>query len=483
MYSVLFLGVLSFLLALILTPLVRNRFRQWGVVDRPNVERKHHDHPVPRVGGIPLFVAYLCSFGLLALTPLSAGNIVAGALPFALRLLPAVLIVFATGLLDDLVSLKPWQKLVGQVAAAGAAYWAGVHVQAFGGHHFAAWWSLPLTLLWLVLCTNAVNLIDGVDGLAAGVGLFAAFTMLLAALLGNNFPLAIATVPLVGCLLGFLRFNFNPATIFLGDSGSLFVGFLLGCYGVLWSEKSATILGMTAPLMALAIPLLDTALAIVRRFLRNQPIFAADRGHIHHRLLDRGLTPRKVALVFYALCSVAAVFSLCMASRHFEGLVVILFCAAAWIGIQHLGYVEFGVAGRMFATGAFRSHLNNQIDLRTFEAALAAGTTSEDRWRTICDACRKFGFTHVELLLNGHRFEETLVETNGNPVWTLDIPLAHEGFLQLTRCFGESRVPTVLVPFAEALHKHLSVNGALPATAAPVGQLKSAKRKSATAGV
>lgn len=243
MYSLLFLGLISFLLSFVLTPLVRNRFRQWGVVDRPDRECKHHDHPVPRVGGIPLIVAYLCSFGLLALTPLSAGNIVAGALPFALRLLPAVLIVFATGLLDDLVSLKPWYKLAGQVAAAGAAYWAGVHVQAFGGHHFAAWWSLPLTLLWLVFCTNAVNLIDGVDVLAAGVGLFAAFTMLLAALLGNNFPLAIATVPLVGCLLGFLRFNFNPATIFLGDSGSLFVGFLLGCYGVLWSEKSATILG------------------------------------------------------------------------------------------------------------------------------------------------------------------------------------------------------------------------------------------------
>ena len=328
MYSIFFLGVLSFLLALVLTPLVRNRFRRWGVVDRPDSERKQHEHAVPRVGGIPLAVAYLCSLGLLGLSPLSASALVSGALPFAVRLLPAVLVIFATGLLDDLVELKPWQKLIGETMAAGAAYWAGVHVLAFGGHHFADWWSLPLTVLWLVVCTNAVNLIDGVDGLATGVGLFAAFTMLLSALLANNFPLAIVTVPLVGCLLGFLRYNFNPATIFLGDSGSLFVGFLLGCYGVLWSQKSATILGMTAPLMALAIPLLDTALAIMRRFLRNKSIFTADRGHIHHRLLDRGLTPRKVALVFYALCSVAAVFSLCMASHQFEGLVILLFCAA-----------------------------------------------------------------------------------------------------------------------------------------------------------
>src|SRR5947208_12565007 len=127
----------------------------------------------------------------------------------------------------------------------------------------------------------------GGDGLAAGLGLFATLTMAIAALLHGNLTLAIATAPLAGALLGFLRYNFNPASIFLGDSGSLLVGFLLGCYGVLWTQKSATLLGMAAPLMALSIPLLDTALAIVRRFLRHQPIFGADRGHIHHKLLAR----------------------------------------------------------------------------------------------------------------------------------------------------------------------------------------------------
>src|SRR5262249_46286320 len=155
--------------------------------------------------------------------------------------------------------------------------------------------------------------------------------------------LAAATIPLVGALLGFLRYNFNPATVFLGNSGSLLIGFLLGSYGILWSQKSATILGMTAPLMALAIPLLDTLLSLVRRFLRRQPLFVGDRGQIHHRLLDRGLTPRRVALIFYALCGIAAVFSLTVATNQFEGLVLVVFCGAAWIGIQHLGYVEFGV--------------------------------------------------------------------------------------------------------------------------------------------
>src|SRR5439155_4205751 len=142
------------------------------------------------------------------------------------------------------------------------------------------WWSLPVTLFWLVLCTNAFNLIDGVDGLAAGLGLFATLTMLVAALAQNNVALAVATAPLAGCLLGFLRYNFNPASVFLGDSGSLLIGFLLGCYGVIWSQKSVTMLGMAAPAMVLAFPLLEVALSVARRFLHNEPIFAGDRGHI-----------------------------------------------------------------------------------------------------------------------------------------------------------------------------------------------------------
>jgi UDP-GlcNAc:undecaprenyl-phosphate GlcNAc-1-phosphate transferase len=333
------------------------------------------------------------------------------------------------------------------------------------------WLGLPLTLLWLVGCSNAFNLIDGVDGLAAGAGLFTTVTILLSALLSGNVPLAMATVPLAGALLGFLRFNFNPASIFLGDSGSLTVGFLLGCYAVLWAQKTTTILGMTAPLMALAVPLLDTGIAIARRFLRQQPISIGDSMHIHHRLLARGLTPRRVALLLYGVCGVAATLSLLasVSENQFAGVIIVLFCAAAWIGVQHLGYVEFGVAGRMVVGGAFRRHLNNQIAIRTFEEALAAAATVEERWTAICLACREFGFTRAELWLNGDRFEETLVETNGNPVWNIDIPLAGEGRLQLTRCFGESQVPTVLVPFAEALHKHLCGEGGGRAAGAAAG--------------
>src|SRR5208337_5346983 len=176
-------------------------------------------------------------------------------------LLPAAVIIFLTGLLDDLRGLSAWQKLGGQFIAATVAVWSGVQITSIAWHQFPSWFAIPLTVVWLVGCTNALNLIDGVDGLAAGVGLLVTTITLIAALLGHNIGMAIAIVPLVGALLGFLRFNFNPASIFLGDSGSLFIGFLLGCYSVLWSQKSATILGMTAPLIALSIPLLDTGLA------------------------------------------------------------------------------------------------------------------------------------------------------------------------------------------------------------------------------
>jgi UDP-GlcNAc:undecaprenyl-phosphate GlcNAc-1-phosphate transferase len=471
MYSLLALGCSSFLLALFLTPLCRNLFRRFGLVDRPDGGRHRHAHPIPRIGGIPIAAAYLGAFAVLLVLPLKAGGIVVAGLPLAWKILPAAALVFALGLLDDLRGVKPWQKFLGQGVAAGMAYWGGVQMTGVAGLTVPVWLGLPLTLLWLVGCSNAFNLIDGVDGLAAGAGLFTTVTILLSALLSGNVPLAMATVPLAGALLGFLRFNFNPASIFLGDSGSLTVGFLLGCYAVLWAQKTTTILGMTAPLMALAVPLLDTGIAIARRFLRQQPISIGDSMHIHHRLLARGLTPRRVALLLYGVCGVAATLSLLasVSENQFAGVIIVLFCAAAWIGVQHLGYVEFGVAGRMVVGGAFRRHLNNQIAIRTFEEALAAAATVEERWTAICLACREFGFTRAELWLNGDRFEETLVETNGNPVWNIDIPLAGEGRLQLTRCFGESQVPTVLVPFAEALHKHLCGEGGGRAAGAAAG--------------
>lgn len=454
MYTLLVLGVASFLLSLAVTPAVRNLFLHLGVVDRPDEDRKLHSFAVPRVGGIAILLSSLGGLGLLLLAGLKGGGLVERSLPMAFSLLPAAGLMFLVGLYDDLKGLTAWQKLGGQVVATGVAFWGGVRVLGSDGPGFGEWWSLPLTIGWLLLCTNAMNLIDGVDGLAAGVGLFAATTTLLAALLQNNFALAAATVPLVGSLLGFLRYNFNPATIFLGDSGSLLVGFLLGCYSVLWSQKSATILGMTAPIMALAIPLLDTGLAIVRRYLSSRPIFEADRGHIHHRLLDRGFTPRRVALVLYGVCGIAALFSLFLTNQGYDALVISGFCAVAWVGVRQLGYVEFGVLGQLVRCGAFRSMLGSQIAMHNYERKLAEATTPQQVWQVIEKAAREFGFSSARMILVDETFE---FSTDADPgaIWTMNVALADRGMIELSHSVDSSYRGAV-APFASMLHRNLA---------------------------
>lgn len=456
MYSLALLASSSFLLAFVLTPLCRNLFRRWGWLDHPDKYRKLHSHPIPRVGGLPLLAAYAGAFAVLLASHLTAARLAKAALPLVSKMLPAATLVFAAGLLDDLRGLKPSHKLALQVIASYVAFKAGIGITGLGKFVAPPWLSLTLTVLWLVGCCNAFNLIDGVDGLAAGAGLFASVTMLLGALLNNDIRLLMAIVPLAGALLGFLRYNFNPASIFLGDSGSLTLGFLLGCYGIVWNQKSTTVLGITAPLMALALPLLDTGISIARRFLRQQPIFIADAGHIHHRLLARGLTPRRVVLLLYCASGLAAVMSLLasVSQDGFKTVIIILFCGVTWIGVQHLGYVEFGVAGRMFANGAFRSHLKSHITLHTLEQTLVRGRDPQEHWRAICEACRRFGFARVGLSVDGHFWTNTLVETNGASCWSIEVPLADGSSLFLNRKFGHASNPSVLAAFAEILHKN-----------------------------
>jgi UDP-GlcNAc:undecaprenyl-phosphate/decaprenyl-phosphate GlcNAc-1-phosphate transferase len=456
MYSLLFLAFVSFVLSLFLTPVVRNIFLRFGLVDHPDDPRKLHNRPIPRVGGIAIALGYALAFGLLLVTKLKAGDIVWNAFPLIWKLFPAAVLIFVTGLLDDLFRLKPWQKLAGQIAAATVAYFAGVQVLGVGGGHFVAWWlSFPATVVWLVACCNALNLLDGIDGLAAGVAFVATATTVLAAAMQHNVELLMATVPLAGCLLAFLRYNFNPATIFLGDCGSLFIGFLLGCDGVLWSQKSATILGMTAPLMALSIPLLDTSLAIVRRFLRGQPIFGADRNHIHHRLLELGFTPRRVALLLYGTGALAAVFSLSMASRHFEVPVILVFCIAVWLGIRHLGYVEFDTAGRMLMEGSFRSLLNSYITLRSLESKLSSAIDPDGCWAILKNTYRDFGFYQVRLQLAGRCYSEDAGKPHPARIWKVEIPLSGNDCVHLMREFDSAAKHNTVAPFVDVLRRTL----------------------------
>lgn len=395
MYSLFLLGLASCAFSLLLTPLVRNLAWRFGLVDQPNQRRKIHVAPTPRMGGVAIFVSVLCAYALLLVVRLSSGHIVWQDLPFVTRLTPAIAIVFLAGLIDDIVTLSPWIKLSAQLIAAVYAWFCGIHVSALAGYSFVGLVGFLVTLFWIVLCINAINLIDGLDGLAAGISLFAMLAMVASSLLTHNYPMALAVVPLAGALLGFLRYNFHPASIFLGDSGSMTLGFLLGCFGAVWSEKSTTLLGLTAPLLVLAVPILDVAIAVARRFLRGRPIFSADRAHIHHKLLALGLAPRNVGLVIYGICGIGAAASVLVTICHdrYRGFALVLVCLAAWLGLQYLGYSEFNIVGRMVFGGVFRSMLSAQLALEQFEHEIREKRSYQQCWDSLCRACPQFGFS------------------------------------------------------------------------------------------
>jgi len=444
MQPIALLALVACALTLLLTPLVRVCSIAAGWVDSPDDRRKLHLRAVPRTGGIAILVSYAASFGALFLVS-HGGGIIGRHLATIFRLLPGVAIVFTVGLLDDRLNLKPWHKLAAEIAGAVWMYAAGVRI-VVSGHSGA--WSFLLTVGWLILCANAFNLIDGVDGLAAGVGLTATLTTFAAALLHGDLMLGLVTAPLAGALLGFLRYNFNPASIFLGDSGSLSIGFLLGTYAVVWSEKSATLLGLAAPAMALALPLLEVALSVMRRFLRNEPIFAGDRGHIHHRLLDRGFTPRRVALLLYAAGGVAAVLALLQSY-----LAALLFAVAAWVGIRYLAYAEFRAVARFIRT-CLRPLLGAQVHIEVLERSLAAASGAGDCWQAIESAGRALGYGRVEARLNGIRF------STGGPrrreVWQMRVSLPAGDYVNITHFAGEPESPRVLAAFVDV------ITGALP---------------------
>jgi len=482
MYSVLLTTVAGFAVCLLLTPAVRAFARRRGIVDQPDGVRKLHRLAVPRIGGIAIVVSYVTSYLLLLLSPLRGGDWLRGELATVCLLMPAVGVAFFTGLLDDLRSMRPGVKIAGQLAAASLAYWAGVRIASVAGVTIPEWGSLPLTLLWLVGCANAFNLIDGVDGLATGVGLLTTLTVFGAALLQQNTPLALATAPLAGCLLGFLRYNFNPASIFLGDSGSLSIGFLLGCYGVIWSQKSATILGMSAPLMALSIPLLDTALAILRRFLRGRPIFGADRGHVHHRLLDRGLTPRRVALLLYGACGLAAAFSLITTVVYppYAGVVLIAFLGTAWLGVHKLGYAEFSIARQALLGGGLQNIVNSQISLQKLGQAIAVADDPTGCWKALRKGCEDLGISHIGMQLAGRSFHSKAM---GGPVrasWYAVVPLSDGDHVVLgssARCEGGSSVLGPLIELVQtSLRNRLAEMSLAEATGGPTDPTESLLR-------
>jgi UDP-GlcNAc:undecaprenyl-phosphate/decaprenyl-phosphate GlcNAc-1-phosphate transferase len=219
----------------------------------------------------------------------------------------------------------------------------------FSEHHVPWFLALPLTILWVLGITNAFNLIDGLDGLAAGSALFSTMVVFAAALLSHSSFISLMTLALAGAILGFLRFNFSPATIFLGDCGSLFIGFMLSALALQGMQKSPTIVAVAIPVVSFGLPILETALSVVRRLIGGRPIFTADKEHIHHKLLQRGLSQRQVVIILYAASAVFAMLSLFLLwpTGSTLGLVLAVVGIGVWMGVQNLNYLEFGELRRV----------------------------------------------------------------------------------------------------------------------------------------
>lgn len=348
-YLVIFL--LSAIGALIFTPLVRHFCIVWGWLDEIRDERRVHHQPVPRLGGIAVFGALALSLSTLVLREnLLTQSLRASSATLLPIIIPALLI-FACGVYDDLRGASSRFKFAAQALAGVLFYALGGRIEGLA-LPFLGIVSLPpvlgclLTVFWIMAVTNAFNLLDGLDGLAAGAALFASLVLLTVSYLMGHTVLTVFGFALCGALAGFLRYNFNPASIFLGDSGSLLLGFLLAALAVMGAQKASTAVALTIPLVAFGLPITDTAFALIRRFMSGQPLFVGDREHFHHKLLERGWSQRQVVLVLYAVCASFGLASLLFVNQSpITGIFLLVVGVAVVLGVGRLRYHEVDEMG------------------------------------------------------------------------------------------------------------------------------------------
>ena len=296
-------GIIAFAVSYILTPYLAQVGKKQNMVDLPN-HRKIHNGAIPNLGGIVIFFGFLLS--LLFIVQIE-GQIKI--------LLAAGVIILLLGMVDDIVDLSPKLKFIIQMVPALMVIISNADlINIFINNQLKSFDLLgyllyPILILWIVGVTNSINLIDGLDGLACGVSIITLITFFILGLKQNFESLNLVSIALTGSLLAFLRFNFYPAKIFLGDSGSTFSGFMLASLGALWVLKSQNAIFIFVPPIVLALPIFDTLFAIYRRYRSHKPIFQADKKHLHHRLLNRGISHKNVVLILWgvtALCSIIA---------------------------------------------------------------------------------------------------------------------------------------------------------------------------------
>lgn len=401
------LYLLVFLVCLFLslmgTLCVRNFANAKGWVDAPKTDRHVHTVAVPRLGGVAIYVSFMVV--VLFVLALSHSPWIFPVLPVkaTLKLLGPALLIFLLGLYDDFRSIGPFWKFGIQTVAAVWLYAGGIGIHRLrfvsDGRDFHAAFGLVLTVVWILLITNAFNLIDGLDGLAAGSALFSTLVLFVMSLIAPNPFVTLLSIALAGATLGFLRFNFHPASIFLGDSGSLFIGFMLGALALVGSQKAPTIVAIAIPMISLGFPILDVVLAVARRFLTGKPLFNGDKQHIHHKLLKRGLSQRDAVLVLYAVTTALGFLSLVLLQdRRMIALVLCVVGIGIFLGVQQLRYQEFAeLLSSLQRVGRRRQILANHVAIRHATELLQSCAGLGAICEILRDALEPIGFDAIRL--------------------------------------------------------------------------------------
>jgi UDP-GlcNAc:undecaprenyl-phosphate GlcNAc-1-phosphate transferase len=437
-YLTVYLG--SLLLAVLVTPGVIWLARRIGAVDRPGI-RTVHTLPIPRLGGVAIFVSAMA----LIISVIFVNNHIGAAfravqLPL-LALLGSASLIFVVGLVDDLKGLPARIKFLAELQAALVLCLVGVRISDIA---FTDQWVLPLgewgwllTILWVVGITNAVNLSDGLDGLAAGVSAIACGVIAVFAIHSGQVIMGVLMLALLGSLSGFLFFNFNPAKIFMGDCGSLFLGFTIAAASVMCMTKSAALVGLALPILALGVPIFDTLLSMLRRFLERRSLFAPDRSHFHHKLLDLGLQQRHAVLAIYLVTLSATGLGLfMMLSGSISSLVIfgclllLLVLLFRMVGAVHLHETVTALQEKYACSRRERQ------ERKTFEHLQLQFRLVQDRrqwWQAICDAAQRMDFAWISLktsYADGRIEEELWRAPRTNPdlsrIILMTIPLTHD---------------------------------------------------------
>lgn len=394
--------------ALVVTPLVRRLCQRFKLLDVPVDGRRVHTYGIPRLGGVAIYISLMLA---LATLPLVSNLLTQSLRSYTTELLVALVpatLVLLLGVYDDLRGTNATVKFLCLGVIAVLFYWMGGRIEVLAVPFVGAVYLHPvvgffITVFWLVGIANAFNLIDGMDGLAPGAALFSSIVILVVSLAQENPLMIVVSLVLCGALAGFLRYNFNPASIFLGDSGALFVGFLLAALAVLGTQKATTAVAVLTPILAFGLPVVDTGVTMARRMIGGRPIFQGDSEHIHHMLLARGWSQRRVVLILYAVCAafglLAALFT--KTSSPQTGFVLFVIAVAVIIAVGNLRYHEVDElrAGVKRTVGDRRIRVANNIRMRRASLSLSKATNLNELFDAMALMLEfeEFSYANVQL--------------------------------------------------------------------------------------